>query len=73
MSPGIMDKLKRADKYYVCLLMLCALLANQEFPFRRHDWSSTSLNRGKFMGFLSVLESLGALLEYRQNSELSTN
>ena len=43
-------------------------LANQEFPFRGHNESHTSLIKGKFMEFLSLLKNRGAPLESHLNS-----
>jgi hypothetical protein len=41
-SPGLMDKLKRIDKYYVGLLMLCALWLIKDFL------SGTMIGRSDF-------------------------
>jgi len=43
-------------------------LSNQEYPFRGHDESSTSLNKVNFMEFRSVLKNHCPLLENHQNS-----
>ena len=45
-------------------------LANQEFPFRGHSVSSTSLNNGNFVKFLNVLKNHGPLLENQLNFSL---
>ena len=45
-------------------------LANQEFPFQDHNDSPTSLIKGNFVEFLSVLKNSGALLENHLNSAI---
>jgi hypothetical protein len=45
-------------------------LANQEFPFRGHSVSSTSLNNGNFVKFLNVLKNRGPLIEKHLNFSL---
>ena len=45
-------------------------LANQEFPFRVHHESPTSLIKGHFVEFLSLLKNCGAFLESRLNSAI---
>jgi len=47
---------KNGRKLRRCIDALC-FSANEEFPFRGHNVSSTSSNRGHFIEFLNVLKS----------------
>ena len=56
-SPAIMDNRRRTVMLRPFLDVVCCS-ANQEIPFRSHNESSISLNKGNFMEFLNALKKL---------------
>jgi hypothetical protein len=46
--------------------------ANEELPFRGHDEASTSLNKGNFVEYLSVLKNHDPLLKHLLNLATGT-